>query len=120
MLRRRWPAALLIALLPLALATVALLYVRASRPPYDARHEPLVARATRSAAQHLGTSESEMRRTTFAAAVRLTGQTCVVLREKRSNLPAYQACYDDRSGATTEERLFGSPFGPRRYFPSLW
>ncbi|TMJ12371.1 MAG: hypothetical protein E6G94_13985 [Alphaproteobacteria bacterium] len=111
---------MLATLLLCALAAVAVLYVRATRPLYWVGDEPLVAQATRAAAREFGTTEQEIRRMTFPILMNTSELTCIELRPKRSDLVGYQACYARRGGKLVEERVQGAPFGGRKFFPALW
>jgi hypothetical protein len=110
---------LLSALLLCALVAVAVYYVRATRPLYYPQDEALVARATQAAADHFGTTAKEIRGAMFPIVMRLSKQTCVELRAKRSGLGGYLACYRLGGEQMMEERVSGAPFGSRRFFPPL-
>jgi hypothetical protein len=119
-MRRRLGLALLGALFLAMLATIAVLYVQASRPLYYEGEEPLVRRATKAAATEFSTTEAEIKRITFPMTMRVYRETCVELRPKRDDLGGYLACYPDGGGEAKYVRVRGTPLGGRKLFPPLW
>ena len=103
--------ATLLVLLRVAVATIAILYPRATRSLVEPYQQPFVERAQREAARAFGTTPEGMARMSFPIALKLVDQTCVQLKPIRRGDGVYLACYDTRTGKLVEERVSGPSFG---------
>lgn len=104
-------AAMLAILLVGALAAIAILYPRATRPLVAEHQHALVAAAQRDAATFFGANADEIRRRSFPIVISLSDRTCVELKPLHGGNGGYVACYDAKSGHLVEELGRSAAFG---------